>query len=446
MSLGDKKIEKCLILTANKQLKPTIVSSVKSYGISSIESTESSESLIGKITDDPIFFVLDWEMGEKMCLRVLEAIKKKNLIGLVPIMAFGESMHPKMIAAGYEYSLSKVVVGDLTFKNIQDGISAAFEYEQQVGPIREVLIKLQEARANNDPMGAINVLKEGRLRYPNVDRLAVELAEEYIAKNEWQEAGALVAPLITKQPPYVRAFQTYAKVLLNEKDLDGAKNLLEKTQLLNPYNVDSLVQMGDLLISEGDLDDARVAFCEALEVDPSSKQAKQGSGKVELMEGNIDEAMGILRDISSPRELAAIFNLSGVYNIRQNEFAKAIELYKYALGLLKGDDHLQARLYFNAGLGFRKWDKIAEAKSCFEKAIELDPEYDKPKRNFEAIADNVPDKFDDEDESLTGSTAFSTGSSTKFAGKNLDPFEVADDFDSFDEFDEDSFGFDDTSI
>jgi tetratricopeptide (TPR) repeat protein len=432
-------------------MRSTVASCLKTFGVEEVDSAPSSEQFLSKIDKDPVFVIIDWDCGEKMCLRVLEGVKKRGLVGITPIMIISAEMQAKVVSAGYEYSVSKVVIGEKTFQNIQNGVNEAFQYEQKLAPIRDILLKVKEAREGNNSDEVFRLLADANLRMPNVDRITVEYAEALINKSDWEGAGAILAPLVTKQPPYVRAQQSYARVLMKDGDLDQAKGLLTNIKLLNPSNVGCLVAMGDLLINEGDLDEARVVFDDALDVDPEAVDAKQGVGRIELIEGNIDDAMGILRDVSTPKELASIFNLSAIHNIKDRNYESAMKLYQYSIGLLSSEDKLQAKLYFNAGLGFRKWNMLKRAMQCFEKSIELDPEYDKPKRNYEAIRDHVDEDIGEDEERIGKATALNhevaiskDKKSKSNKKKSKDPFDILGgmdslepDFSSFDGFDED---------
>lgn len=435
MAINDLNIQRCLILSSNAQIKVSAIKCLKAFNVKEVNVVASNEQFIEKVEDDPLLVILDWEIGEEICLKALEGLKKKEIIGLIPILVLGSEMHAKMISAGYEYSVSKVVIGEKSVENIQQGITDSFKYEETISPIRKILEQIKSAkRAGNDDE-AFGVISSAYEDLKSIDRIAIEYAEALIDRDNWDKAGEILKPFAEKQPPNLRAQYSYARYLMRQGEASEAKNLLQKINLLNPANVGCLVQMGNVLIAEGELNEARTAFDEALDVDPDAAEAKQGIGKIELIEGNIDDAMSILRDISTPKELASIFNLSAIHNIKDKSFESAMKLYKYSIELLKSDTKLQAKLYFNAGLGFRKWNKLKEAMICFDKSIELDPEFEKSKRNAEALKDIVKDVF--EDETIKKSTALhnefvSQQNMNSDEGKtSKDPFEVLGGMDSF---------------
>lgn len=117
-----KKILRSWVMTNNGHMKAHVKSALKPYDVTTVESTDSSDEVILSISDGGTFYILDWESGEKKCLRVLEHLKKQNLVGLVPVMLIGKQMHAKMIAASYEYSISKVIIGEVSGQALKTGI------------------------------------------------------------------------------------------------------------------------------------------------------------------------------------------------------------------------------------------------------------------------------------------------------------------------------------
>lgn len=293
-----------------------------------------------------------------------------------------------------------------------------------MAPISDLLRRILDSREQNNPDQTFAILREANAKLPTVDRISAEYAEELIGREMWDETRQVLEPLANRQPPYMRAHQSFARVLFHFRETDQAINLLKQTKLLNPVNVDCLVELGNILLSKGELGEAKINFGEALEVDGESKGARQGAGKVELIEGNIESAMDMLREVSSPRELAAIFNLSAIFNIKQSYFNKAIALYKYSINLLAEEKALQAKLYFNAGLGFRRWNKLERALVCFQTAVELSPDYEKAARNYQLVHGivNPQTKLDleEDEENFGNSSAFSVGGSTDIDAGSLD--------------------------
>ncbi|MFK5283014.1 tetratricopeptide repeat protein, partial [Lacticaseibacillus paracasei] len=84
--------------------------------------------------------------------------------------------------------------------------------------------------------------------------------------------------------------------------------LLERAKIVNPHNVDRLIDLGEAFLNNNQVDEAMANFCEASTLDEDNKEAKFGQGKCMLMSGEVNEALGLLKAMSGPREMASIFN------------------------------------------------------------------------------------------------------------------------------------------
>jgi tetratricopeptide (TPR) repeat protein len=164
---------------------------------------------------------------------------------------------------------------------------------------------------------------------------------------------------------------------------DKAIELLERAKLINPHNVDRLIDLGHAFINADQLEAANAQFEEALGLDGDRKEAKEGKGQVMLMNGDVNEALTLLKSVSGPRELASIFNTSAVLSIRAGRFDQGMQLYRSALAALGRNDKIAARLLFNMGMGYERMHKAEKALTCYTKSLELDPMYAKAARHKE---------------------------------------------------------------
>ena len=118
--------------------------------------------------------------------------------------------------------------------------------------------------------------------------------------------------------------------------------------------------------------DAKKTFDKILQIAPGSKVGSSGKSSSMLALGEINEALGILREAASARELAAVFNTTAILAIRKGNYEAGMNLYKVAMDALGDRPKVLARLMFNMGIGFHKWEKPDESLQCFQQALKLD--------------------------------------------------------------------------
>jgi tetratricopeptide (TPR) repeat protein len=231
------------------------------------------------------------------------------------------------------------------------------------------------AREKGDWAIATPILEELWANHDGNERVAVELAENLIYEEQWDRAVELLTPFAETEPPHVRALHLMGRCRMHQGDYDGAIRLLERAKIINPHNVERLIDLGNSFLRNDQIDQAMSHFSDALALDEDNKDATVGKGQCHLMSGEINEALTLLKAVSGPRELASIFNTAAILAMRQDRHEQGMQLYQSALKAIGHDDKVTARLMYNMGLGYKRWQKPEKAQLCFEKAVELDPTF-----------------------------------------------------------------------
>jgi Tfp pilus assembly protein PilF len=172
-----------------------------------------------------------------------------------------------------------------------------------------------------------------------------------------------------------------------------AAKLLQATRLINPFNVERLLDLGAALLNCGQFKDALRSFSDVLDLDAANVAAMRGKAQCQLLEGEINEALTLMRQLSGPRELASIFNNAAVLAIRQGRFDQGTSLYKTAISALGRNQELVARLFFNLGIAHHKMSQNGEALENFQKALQFDPGFAKARHNVTQLATKLGRKL-----------------------------------------------------
>lgn len=330
--------------------------------------------------------IVDWQLGSETVNQVLAAIRGHFKVETRPILLVIDEIGESVIATATEYGVSQIHAGAATPETMSECVKALITEDAGTRTIREGLVKVATAREKGDWSIATPILQELWSLHQGNDRIAVELAENLIYEEQWDQATALLQPFTETEPPHIRALHLMGRCRLRQGDYDGAIKLLERAKIINPHNVDRLIDLGHALLGNDEIDLAMTHFNQALSLDEDSKEAKVGKGQCLLLGGEVNEALALIKSISGPRELASIFNTAAILAIRQNRHEQAMQLYKSALQAVGRNDKVMARLFYNMGLGYKRWQKPEKAAACFDKSIELDPTYVKAVQQKERFA------------------------------------------------------------
>ncbi|RZA12951.1 MAG: tetratricopeptide repeat protein, partial [Proteobacteria bacterium] len=213
----------------------------------------------------------------------------------------------------------------------------------------------------------------------------IELAEAYIHEERWKLAEDVLRALMTAEEVAPRVKHLFARCRLKQGDYNTAIASLKGAQILSPYNVERLLEMGNLFLKLDRAEEAESTFDEILEFAPGSKPATFGKSASKLLMGEVNEALAILNGVANPRELSAIFNTAAILAIKQQRFDAGFALYQKALQLLSKKPKLVSRILYNMGIGFVKWGKNDKGLKCFEKAIEQDPTFQDAGHNIKIL-------------------------------------------------------------
>ncbi len=348
--------------------------------------TETPLETNGLIEQYPTpLLVIDWDMGIQKCLLVLQAVRRANRLETAPTMILASEVNEKLLAAATEYGVAKMNTGDVTAVGVKVLIQELMEDLRQMSPVRTALIEAERLRRAGDADAALSILTSTWDGNRQNIRVTAALAEAYIQRREWDRCLTLLAPFQNHSPPPSQLIYLFGRCLMMRGDFRGACDAFQKAKLINPLNVDRLLDLGNTLLNLGQTDKAQQEFSEAQRLDPSNADATTGMGKVLLMQGEINDALELLQAVAQGHQMASIFNSAAILTMRFGDHKKGLNLYDAALKVVSHDDALSARVYYNKGIGFVRDQQMARAKECFAKALKLDPTLINAKHNIAVL-------------------------------------------------------------
>lgn len=362
------------------ELKACEVKSDKMHNVSS-----TAECLKKLEEGEAAFLVLDWEVGPDKIVEILSSNKSDHRIESHPTFLIAAHLDDNITAVAAEFNVLKVHCGEITPEQIRTAIKEMVRDVNHLSPIRQILVNVEKCRAEGKLAEASTILEKVYEKSPDNTRVALELAENYAQSERWAEAQTILETLKDADPPLARARHLLARCYLKKGDHQRAVESLQGAQLISPYNVERLCEIGNLFLDIERPKDAKKAFEAMLEVAPESKKGTLGKTTSMLQLGELNEALQILKSAANNREIASVFNTSAIISIRQGKHQAALDLYKTAHTAVGNNSRIQARLKFNMGIGFVKWGKLPEAAKCFEEAVKLDPEFTDAAHNLAAL-------------------------------------------------------------
>jgi tetratricopeptide (TPR) repeat protein len=385
----DLGITAAIIFSNRSAVRNAVREELKKCGIASgdIHNSRTLEEYNGaaETLNENFFLALDWEVGVDAILTVLEKNRAQYKIETRPTFLFAAALDEKIVAVAAEYCVSKVHTGEITGEKIREEIVKLVKEAKDLSAIKALYTQVETRRQAGDFDGAIQILEQLYGKFPTNQRVAVELADSYIEVNKWEEAEGLLKVVISADPAYVRARQLYARCCMKRGKADEAIDNLKDASILSPYNINRLAELGNILLEKKRTSEAKEVFGQILDVAPESQDGRTGKLSSMLLLGEVNDALSLLREASSGRELAAIFNNAAIMAVKNGDLNTAVSLYRTALDAIGDRPKVAARLYYNLGIGFCKFNKLNESLSSFKQAVKMDPSYGDAEHNIGVV-------------------------------------------------------------
>lgn len=226
------------------------------------------------------------------------------------------------------------------------------------------------AAAAQDPQKALKGLFDilGKSQQPIP--LGLDFARIARSNGEFEVARNLIAWVLKKSPDNAVALFELGRVLYALKQPQEALRALARAQALSPKNIARMKLIGTANLHTLNANDASKAFQQILKVDPTDEVAKAGVAAATMLKERPEGEKPAPGSDGQAPSFASIANMMGITAVAAGRHAEGIERYKSALDFLT-DPEEKARVLFNIGLGFVRWQKPDSAATWFEKAVEV---------------------------------------------------------------------------
>lgn len=375
-----------IIFSARDDVSKLASDHLKIKGVSNLVAPKSPDECIEALRRfQKALLIIDWELGAAAVVKVLAVNRKKFAITGRPILLIAPSVSENLVATAAEYAVSQIFTETLTAKNLGARLANMILAEGLTDDVRKTLTDVGDLRAGGDHKSALQQLQKALAKHPTNLRLKSEAGETLMAMGETEKALQVLEGMDKTKPPYLRGMHLYGRACMKLGRFPEALKVMEQANLFNPHDSERLVDIGQALLNIDRIGDADGKFDEALRIDPDLHTAHVGKGQVKLMEGKVNEALAVLKEVAGDLEMASVFNTCAVLNMRHGRHEGGMSLYQAALRSLGKDARLQARLYFNMGIGYRRWNKKDKAVQCIEMAIKLDPAFKKAQAQLTSL-------------------------------------------------------------
>lgn len=337
---------------------------------------------------------IEWQGQDTLELLEKDRLDKKGISRAIFIYAVHHE--PNLLAGLTDYVIERVHYGSVKEAQVLEALDHSLSPQKSHSMFKGCVFDIQNAQKEGDAHKFTTLVTDALDKFPGNLRFRCELAAVYIDRLELNVADELLDEEEMGVESIPRFLHLKARVALMKREHKKAEELLAQSLLLNPKNVDRLVDFGEILLQQLRAKDAEARFDQALAIEPSYTPANLGKARAKLLDEQLEEGIQLIKGFSSEADRASIFNNAGVINVRHHRFKQAIKLYELAEGLL-GSPSLRARVVFNKGLTMVRLSRFEDGIQLMSRACELDGEFEKAAHWLEKLKPRDPDLDDLDD-------------------------------------------------
>ena len=335
------------------------------------------------------FILLDWNVGVVAINKVLEAYlnagKPKTKL---PVLIYKEE-DEKLAEIAMMYELPFIIIGELGSESLRESLLEVLSGSVFSGEEFQEWRDLEKMLYKKDYKEARDFLESKLKDNPEEINYRVNLAEINIQMRDFNAARLILKHLVDTNKKSARIFQMLGRCEFALGNKEEAKACMKSCHFLSYDNLIRLVDIGNIYLKTGCNPEAKEVFAEALEIKGDLEEAIVGLGTCKIIDGDFRAAVSFIGNTINQREQSGIFNMAGILLVGNKEYKKAVTLYVNAVKYLDSEKEPEvvAKLFYNMGLAFLKWGKIAKGVRCFEKAYKYDQDFECAKHNMGVLMD-----------------------------------------------------------
>jgi len=209
----------------------------------------------------------------------------------------------------------------------------------------------------------------------------LKLSEYQLILKQHEDALRTIDKIMKIDPQSAEAFFMTGMVFRELRDTSRSINAFQRVTELDPGNVDAWIILGNLF-DEMNNPIALQYFDNAVRVAPDNPNTLHSKAYYLQNNGKIKEAIAIYKELNSQfKNYVDGYLNTGILYITLDSLDRAMEHFNIAVSTSPTDP----RTYYFRGLVHEMSEQMAEAKSDYEQALRLQPDYQEAKEALEML-------------------------------------------------------------
>lgn len=309
------------------------------------------------------FVIMGWRLKGLTGIAFLNRVRRMPATSMIPVIVSSGMINRNDFRLLGEFPNTKLL--EVPFSRVQFERTVEFVlkeklwYQANADNVRSI-IETVRGKTGDLEVQIQKMLKSA----PNPGPLALLAVKSLTAIGNDESAKKIVDEILAKTPNNVAALNELAKIHCRKKNYALAYDALSLAKDLSPQNMQRICLLGEVSLSLRDPFGAKRYFSEALEID---KNDPIGTAGITLSTNMLDFPANC-NGVALTASFASLLNTIGIAFVRSGKFEKGVEQYLSAMMFVRENQDV-AKISFNLGLCYMRWDKKAKALPWFEKSL-----------------------------------------------------------------------------
>ena len=240
-----------------------------------------------------------------------------------------------------------------------------------------------DAQTRNYPLASLHYDKALKAD-PTRNAVRLKLGQMFLQQGLLDQALTQFQDLQAREPNSAAVHEGIGQIYLLQGKLTEAEKALTKAITLTPSSWQSHNLLGLLYDQEKRHTDAISSYHRALTYRPREPNVLNNLGLAYALSGNYDSAIDAYEQaVAAGSNSSKLYNNLGIAYVQRRRYVDALNTFKKATD--------EPRAYNNLGVALLGSGSAKKAVVCFEKAIELSPQYyEKASENLRIARQAVP--------------------------------------------------------
>jgi len=323
---------------------------------------------------------------EALLLRGTALLGKGDLAGAERDLKKAIAIDPKNAGAYTRFGVLRMSQGRLA--EAEKLFEQALENDPRAGEALQRLASVYVAQKQGER--AVRRVQAQIAKVPDSSGYYSLLGQALLETHKPTEAQAALSKSVDLDKTNIQAFFLLAQSQVSGGQIDAAVSTYERTIRQNPKDIRAYVAFGTLEESRGNWQGAQKLYQDALQIQPDQPAAANNLSYLLLEHGgNTDHALALAQIArrampDSPNTadtLAWAYYKKGIYN-------SAIDLLEEVTKKVPQNP----TYYYHLGLAYEKSNKVEQARSTFQRALQIDPKSPHADEIHQALADLSTDQ------------------------------------------------------